>query len=204
MPYRRRPIRRTRRRSSRRPRRSTRRARMARPTAQRYFKHKLTMIDEIFISTGTLTETKGGYALQQPQEVGTNLVKGFDSASRWADVYRNYDQYAITGMKIRWIPGSVRGGVLSDGTGAAASWLGSMILYFDTDTYDTSTYTFNTIAQLDKQWIFDPTRSWSKYFSCKKLSQMQNVAWQDTREYNSGTPTFNGLTKASIGYWMQH
>lgn len=79
-----------------------------------------------------------------------------------------------------------------------------MFLYFDTDTYDTAGYGLEEIAQLEKSWVFDPARSWSKYFSCKNLSRMQNVAWQDTRAYNASTPTFNTLTKASCGYLLQH
>jgi len=86
-------------------------------------------------------------------------VRGFDSADRWANTYRQYEEYAITGMKMKWIPGNIRGGVVTDGTAAGASWIGSMFLYFDTDTYDTSTYDKDTIAQLDKNWVFDPTRS---------------------------------------------
>lgn len=175
---------------------------MARSTGQRYFKHKMTVFDPIDIIEGGVTLTQGTYALQQPEKVGPSSVRGFDSTVRWAQTYKQYEEYAITGMKIRWIPGNVRGSVVADAGSAATAWVGSMFLYFDIDTYDTSAYNQSIIAQLDKNWVFDPTRTWSKYFSCKNLSRMQNVAWQDTRDYAS--QTFNSLTKASLGYLIDH
>jgi len=50
-------------------------------------------------------------------------------------------------------------------------------LYFDVDTYDTSQFSMDQIVSLDKFWSFDPSRTWKKYFSAKRLSKQQNVAW---------------------------
>lgn len=71
-------------------------------------------------------------------------------------------------------------------------------MWFDQDTYDSSAYTYEQIAVLDKSWGFDPTRGWKKYFSAKKLSRMQQCKWQDTAAYNYGAR--NELTKASISF----
>jgi len=40
-----------------------RKMRMARTTAQRYFQHKMTVFEPIFINIGTVSSTQGVYAL---------------------------------------------------------------------------------------------------------------------------------------------
>lgn len=76
----------------------------------------MTLFDQVFVTPTSGTETKGAYALQQPSSVGTTLVRGFDDADRWDYTYKQYEEYAITGMKIRWIPSNFRGTMLVDST----------------------------------------------------------------------------------------
>lgn len=76
--------------------------------------------------------------------------------------------------------------------------MGHQTLYYDPDTYDTVGYTYEQIMVLDKNWVFDPTRTWKKYFSAKYLSQMQQCKWQDNAAYQANVR--NDLTKASIGF----
>lgn len=94
-------------------------------------------------------------------------------------------------------------GTLVEGTGSISSsihhaQLGNQTLYFDQDTYDISQYTYEQVAVLDKNWCYDPTRTWKKYFSAKNLSRMQQCKWQDTASYVANTR--NELTNASVGF----
>lgn len=40
-----------------------------------------------------------------------NGIYGFDSSERWGQTYKNYESYAVKGMKLKYIPTNSRGGV---------------------------------------------------------------------------------------------
>jgi len=46
-----------------------------------------------------------------PVDDATTVMYGFDSTVRWPVTYRNYEAYAIKGLKVKWIPTNSRGGV---------------------------------------------------------------------------------------------
>lgn len=133
---------------------------------------------------------------------------GFDSAERWLAVYRNYEAYAVTGMKLKFIPTNLRGnvshyseGTFANGTGQIDAYhktsiLGTQFLWYDIDTYDTTNYTLPQITGLDKSWCYDPTRTWKRWFGARALSKAQNVSWQDTATYAQNQA--NALTNASV------
>lgn len=50
-------------------------------------------------------------------------------------------------------------------------------MYYDVDTYNTTQYSVTQIVGLDKMWVINPTRTYSKYFSAKALSKQENVKW---------------------------
>ncbi len=105
-------------------------------------------------------------------------------------------------MKLKWIPTNIRGGVsMTPNDQVHQAYFGPQFLYYDIDTYNTGAYTFPRIAAMDKNWQFDPARSWKKYFSAKRLSVAQNVSWQDTATYANATATT--LTNASVGFQME-
>lgn len=91
----------------------------------------------------------------------------------------------MTGLKVKFVPTNARGGVSQSVDGAAGninsslfqSYLESQLVYLDVDTLDTSNYTAQQITALDKNWVYDPTRTWKKWFPCKNLSRMQNLKW---------------------------
>lgn len=139
-------------RTKRRSRTTTRRRtkRMRKSTAQRYFSNKMTYVDEC--AMGTSGQMRRVYALQQVTDVGAvhPLVHGFDTSPRWGKTYANYEEYAVKGLSIKWIPGNFKGGqsqnVSSDVTGQISSsihtnLISPMFVYFDIDTYDTHAYT---------------------------------------------------------------
>lgn len=180
---------------------------MRRTTAQQYFRQKMSVLQPIQ-SSDNQGNVRVTFSLQNTGNGAT--VGGFDKTQRWLQTYRNYESYAVKGLKLKWIPTNARGGIsqnvsgdLIDGTGSIQSQihqsqLGNQTLYFDPDTYDTISYTYNEVMVLDRNWCFDPTRTWKKYFSAKRLSQMQQCKWQDCATYNPGVR--NELTQASIGF----
>lgn len=79
-------------------------------TSVRYFKHKIATLNPVIpVGSGAIT---AGFALQQVTDInGTNSnVIGFDQGPRWANVYKNYEAYAVTGLQLRWIPSTFKGG----------------------------------------------------------------------------------------------
>lgn len=86
-------------------------------------------------------------------------------------------------MKIKWIPTNMAGGARSTTSGAlvngtgqissdsVTSYIGTQFLWYDMDSYDTTSYDIPRIASLDKQWNFDPKRSWKRWFGARQLSR---------------------------------
>lgn len=52
-----------------------------------------------------------------------------------------------------------------------------MFVYSDIDTYDTTGYTNDQIVGLDTNRIYDSSKVWKRYYSCKGLSKSQNLKW---------------------------
>lgn len=76
-------------------------------------------------ATGDL---RGGFALQQVSDIGgvAPNVLGFDSAPRWQATFKNYEAYAVTGMKMKWIPSNMAGGVRSVASGTLVQGTGTI------------------------------------------------------------------------------
>lgn len=69
---------------------------------------------------------RANFALQNTSDQVN--VLGFDGTSRWSQTYKNYESYAVKGMKIKYIPTNARGGIsqnvdgnLVNGTGTISS-----------------------------------------------------------------------------------
>lgn len=120
------------------------------------------------LDSDTQTFYKLGFAWQQPAQ--TN-VRGFDSSGRWALTYKNYEQYAVTGMKLKWIPGNIRGAVAPDANQSVGGFIGPMFVYSDIDTLDTTGYIQDQIVGLDSNRVMSPYRTWKKYYGCKSISK---------------------------------
>lgn len=73
-------------------------------------------------------DVRGGFAIQQVSNVGgsASSVIGFDSAPRWQATFKNYEAYAVTGMKLKWIPTNMVGGVRSATSGALVNGTGNI------------------------------------------------------------------------------
>ena len=73
-------------------------------------------------------------------------------------------------MSVKWIPTNIRGSRDSEGQ-YKANALGSVLMWDDIDTYDTTGYSEAQIVALDSFKLFDPTRTWKQYRSCKKIAK---------------------------------
>ena len=160
----------SRRRTKRRTSRYGRAARARRANqGQRFFKHKMTRVVTVTLA-GSLPDVYAvGFAWQQPAGVLANIY-GFDSSTRWTQTYRNYEQFAVTGMKLKWIPGNVRGSANPGNVSQVASQIGPIFTYTDIDSYDILAYNEAQIVALDNNRIFQPDRPYKRYFGCKTIS----------------------------------
>lgn len=155
----------------------------------RYFKHKMTSL--VPIRTGASQSGSASYHfhLQQPSGAdAANSGYGFDGSARWATTYKNYEEYAVTGMKVKYIPTNTRGGISSgaDSTGSLSlhgASVDPIFWWYDPDDLESYLQTESQVVASDHFNLRDPTRQFNRYMSCKKLSKMQNVAWQRTQDY---------------------
>lgn len=65
-------------------------------------------------------------------------VYGFNNAPRWDKIYKNYESYAITGCKVRWVPTTFSGNVWTDQASGQTyrSAMNLSMFTFDPDTYN--------------------------------------------------------------------
>lgn len=160
----------------------------------------MTLVVPIKLSGALPLDYSVGFAWQQPGGLTSN-INGFDNSPRWANTYKNYEQFAVTGMSLKWIPGNIRGVANPSQNQNVGSFVGPVFLYSDIDTYNTLAYTENKIVGLDKSSVKEPTRMWKAYYGCKSLSKSMNVPWQDCAAYTS--TAYNTLTKASTAIKFQ-
>lgn len=159
-------------RSRRAPRRFKRsgRRRIAPIVQNRFFKHKMVLLTKITSNgqaQGTVIKT---VALQQVADTAALAGNiGFDSSPRWQPTFPNYEQYAITGCKVKFIPTNSRGGSF---TGTAIrpqqnpTWT-----WYDPDDLDAGTQSEEAVVSGDYCRLYDPTRAWSRYFNMKGISK---------------------------------
>lgn len=88
-------------------------------------------------------------------------------------------------MKLKWIPGNLRGAINPANTSNAGGIMSPVFMYTDIDSYDILGYNAEQIVALDNNRIIQPERMYKRYFGCKTISAQQNVKWQDTAAYSS-------------------
>lgn len=112
----------------------------------------------------------------------------FNQSDRWDKVRKNWEQYAITGVKIEWLP-SQRYPNGSDPY-IQAIW--------KADTPDEFEKIGNipdpAMAQAPGFQALNTQRPWRKFIKLKKLSKQMNVPWQDNDKYQPIDR--NGLTES--------
>lgn len=109
---------------------------------------------------------------------------GVNSGPRWAAVKKNYEQYAVTGLKVKYIPTGVMPTISSGSQSAANPLLNfgvkSLFLFEDVDNYKIASYTEEQIVSLESFKALSPLRQFKVYRNNKPLAREMNVAWQDT------------------------
>jgi len=70
-----------------------------------YSRHRLVAMTAVR-TTNAQTDYNVVIPWQQPalQGVANSIYVGFNSSARWAQVQPNWDEYAITGMKVEYLP----------------------------------------------------------------------------------------------------
>jgi len=129
----------------------------------RYFKQKCTHLVPI-----TAAKSEFGFAWLQRQAIVSDVF-GHNSSQRFSRIKGNYEQYAVTGMSIKYIPTNYVSVPTANGT--ERNYIGSIFVYDDMDTFNTLSYTENQFVALDSFRVMDPTRPFKLYRSCKKLAR---------------------------------
>lgn len=97
-----------------------------------YAKHRLAAWIPIKSkSDGTDVTYNLPMAWQQPGGIISN-VNGFNNAPRWAQIRSDYEQYAVRGLKIEWVPTNISGLTF----GGVTSNIHSLWMSSDINTYD--------------------------------------------------------------------
>lgn len=65
-------------------------------------------------------------------------VYGFNSSAKWASVSQNWEQCAIKGMSLRYMPGNLKGQVDVNAGVNEEGQVNNMLVYEDINTYDTT------------------------------------------------------------------
>lgn len=109
--------------------------------APRYFNHKCTGIIRVDGSIAGATAGQNDYTFSRfdYQGIIANVI-GINSPPRWAQVKRNYEQYAVTGFAVKFVPANNQGLILQPGVSPTGS-IRFLWTYEDVDTYDTGNYT---------------------------------------------------------------
>lgn len=104
---------------------------------------------------------------------------GHTACSRYAQLYKDFEQYAITGMRLTWIPSNIRGIIDPAQNTNVGGFVGPMYVYDDINTYNTLALTDEQILTKDNIMIRDPTRVWSKYLTFRNLAVKMQQKWLD-------------------------
>lgn len=125
-----------------RKRRGARRRRAARnaPILRRilYAPAKCTSIIEVTTSGSGASTIAKSFARFQPQALVAEQY-GFNSSQRWSQMSRNWEEFAVTGMRIEWIPTNLVG--MSPDGSTVVGQIKGLWMFDDIDTYNTNNYT---------------------------------------------------------------
>lgn len=149
--------------------------------SQRYLKAR---VDQVIPLTGNAGDTDNsiGFAWMQREGVFSNVF-GHTGCLRYKALTPDYEQYAITGMRLTWIPGNVRGIFDPAQNTNVGGFVGPMYVYDDINSYNTLSYTIDQIIQKDNMMIRDPTRTWSKYLTFRNLAVKMQQKWINPDEF---------------------
>lgn len=126
---------------------------------------------------------------------------GFDqNTAAWAGIAKDFQQFAVTGVKMQWLPGVFRSAeVIGLNSGITG-------LYFSQSTNSPNANLNTTpFAELLNNQNFvgvDYTQPFTKYISLKALSHSQNLSWERTQDYNQNV--LNNLSRGATAVRLKY
>lgn len=135
-------------------------------------------------------DIKLSVAWQQPQGLA-NDTYGFNfEGSQFLAEYRNWEEFAITGCKVSWVPAGVSSKTIflqtaAGAVGTASASLDNIFLYDDPTTYTPVALTDANVLNRKDTKIMPVQKTWTHYCNARPFSASQNVAWQDVNTYSS-------------------
>jgi hypothetical protein len=126
-------------------------------------------------------------------------VFGYDSAPIFANQYKQWEQYAVLGVLIRWTPSNL--------IPTATNFICNPIqMWTDPNTYGNLGITETKLIQHSAYRSLNPRRGFKMYFSNRTLAQQGRINWADSRDYApgvAGTYPFydqDGLARACVNF----
>lgn len=101
-------------------------------------------------------------------------VYGVNTPHRFDQVKKNYEEYAVTGFKLKYIPSNVRGGVVQDSSLSNITTRGSVNMLWsfeDINTYNINGLASDKVVALETFRTHDPTKSFRCYRNNKPLAK---------------------------------
>lgn len=108
---------------------------------------------------------------------------------------RNYDQFAVTGLKVEWFPTSTSGHVNPNATTELGGVIESVTSIDDADTYDLTGYTPDMKVALESYRQYDTKAPVRIYRDNRPLAAQQKAKYIDT---NASTTAYNENPKGSL------
>ncbi len=102
-----------------------------------------------------------------------DFIIGINSAPRWNQIKDNYEQYAVTGLSVRWIKASTLGTRTEQQVAATINYAW---MYEDIDTLDIAGYTDNQILALETFKNVNKN-GFKVYRNNKPLAKVDKAEW---------------------------
>ena len=127
-------------------------------------------------------------------------VFGINTSPSWSGFASSFDEYAVTGFRLEFIPGSVTGTgqQLAPGNNPVASAAISPCQVFeDLNSYNISGWNTTQVLKSGTLIMVNPNESWSMIRNNRPISKSQNVSWKST---SLSTTASNGNPQCSVNF----
>lgn len=116
-----------------------------------------------------------GISWQQPRGI-VNAVYGFNApTSQFLKEYKNWEEYAIVGCRIQYIPSSSTASGIS--TMGHTRRLEGIWTFDDPNSYNPSGLNEGNVVNRKDSKALPVNKQWKEYKNCRAFSAVQNVAW---------------------------
>lgn len=165
-----------------------------------YCKCKSVRTIPLMGNQNTATSLTYSFARCQPASI-FNDQYGFDSGARFQAMKNNWEQMAVTGMKLEYIPTN-RVTMFNTAVNLAIGGIDHVFTFDDIDTFNTNSFTDDTIAQKETFRSHDPMKPFTIYRNNKPICRQMQAKWIDPTNYSS-VAVNKDLPQASVGFRLQ-